>query len=118
MVFNLVFKNIDDHLKNHSFIYDHQKDTWNLAPAYDVTYALNPLLNYTNVSRALSIHGKRQQIVYQDLLTIAQEYAIKNPKGIVEEIQQATQNWRNIAQSVNIPNNIMEIIAKDFERVV
>ena len=118
MVFNLVFKNIDDHLKNHSFIYNPQKDTWNLAPAYDVTYALNPLLNYTNVSRALSVNGKRKQIVYQDLLTIAQEYAIKNPKGIIEEVQQATQNWSSIAQYVNIPENIIEIIARDFERVV
>lgn len=118
MVFNLIFKNIDDHLKNHSFIYNPQKDNWNLAPAYDVTYALNPLLNYTNVSRALSINGKRQQIVYQDLLTIAHEYAIKNPKGIIEEVQQATQNWNAVAQSVNIPNDIIEIIGKDFESVV
>ncbi len=29
MVFNLVFANIDDHLKNFSFIYDDEKDKWN-----------------------------------------------------------------------------------------
>jgi len=58
MVFNLVFANIDDHLKNFSFIYDDQKDKWNLAPAYDITYPLDALLNYTRVTRALSINGK------------------------------------------------------------
>jgi len=43
MVFNVVFFNSDDHLKNHSFIYDEEQDKWNISPAYDITYSLNPL---------------------------------------------------------------------------
>ena len=48
MVFNLVFSNIDDHLKNFSFIYDIERDGWNLAPAYDLTYPLDALKNYSD----------------------------------------------------------------------
>ncbi|MHC5201556.1 HipA domain-containing protein [Myroides sp. LJL119] len=62
IVFNLVFANIDDHLKNFSFIYDDQKDKWNLTPAYDLTYPLDALMNYTRVARAMAINGKRTNI--------------------------------------------------------
>jgi serine/threonine-protein kinase HipA len=31
MIFNIVFANTDDHLKNHSYVYDREKDIWNLA---------------------------------------------------------------------------------------
>ncbi len=114
MVFNLVFKNVDDHLKNHSFIYDKDKNSWNLSPAYDLTYALNPLLTFTNVSRALSINGKRQDINWNDLLTIAEEFAVKNPTGILSEVQNTAALWKKNAESLNIQENIINAIENDF----
>src|SRR5690606_20215633 len=84
MVLNVVYLNVDDHLKNHSFIFDDLSNTWSLAPAYDITYALNPLLNVRNVNRALSINGKRREINTKDLLLIADKYAVKNAKNIIE----------------------------------
>ena len=114
MIFNIVFRNIDDHLKNHSFIYNKEKNSWNLSPAYDITYALNPLINYTTISRALSINNKRQDINRIDVLTIAEEYAIKNPKGIIEEIEQLTEKWSEIAQELNIPTKVSSSIQNDF----
>lgn len=114
MVFNLVVQNIDDHLKNHSFIYNKEENNWLLAPAYDVTYALNPLLNYTSVSRALSINNKRQNINLKDVLLIADEYAIKNPKGIIEEIEQVTSQWSTVAKELEIPEKISKRIEHDF----
>ena len=71
MVFNIIFKNVDDHLKNHSFIYNKEKNSWNLAPAYDLTFALNPLLTFKTTSRGLSINDKRTEINLKDLLVIA-----------------------------------------------
>lgn len=114
MVFNLVFRNVDDHLKNHSFIYNKEKNNWNLAPAYDLTYALNPLLHFTKTSRALSINNKRQEITLKDVLTIAEEYAIKNPKGIIEEVQELTAKWSEIATGLEIPGRIIKTIEEDF----
>lgn len=114
MIFNLVFRNIDDHLKNHSFIYNKEKNSWNLSPAYDITYALNTLINYTTISRALSINNKRQDINSIDVLTIAEEFTIKNPKGIIEEIEQLTEKWSEIAKELNIPKKIISRIQNDF----
>jgi serine/threonine-protein kinase HipA len=114
MIFNVVFKNVDDHLKNHSFIYDKDKNSWNLSPAYDITYALNPLLTFTSISRALSINGKRQDINWNDVLSIAEEFAVKNPKGIIDEVQNTAVFWKKTATELNIPENIINTIENDF----
>ncbi len=117
MVFNLIFKNVDDHLKNHSFIYNKENNSWNLSPAYDLTYALNPLFTFKSTSRALSINGKRTDITLKDVLTIAENFSIKNPKGIVNEIQELTYRWKEIAESLSIPNKIINSIDQDFMKL-
>lgn len=115
MVFNLIFKNIDDHLKNHSFTYDKSINKWNLSPAYDLTYALNPMLTFKSISRALSINGKRSEITLKDVLTIAEEFAIKNPKGIIQEVESLIPRWVEIAKAQEIPTPIIEKIHQDLQ---
>jgi len=117
MVFNVVFRNVDDQLKNHSFIYNKEKDSWNLAPAYDLTFALNPLLTFKTISRALSINGKRSEITIKDVLTIAEAYVIKNPKGIIEEVQSLIPRWMKIAEELAIPVPIITAIQKEIRRI-
>ena len=117
MVFNVIFRNVDDHLKNHSFIYNKEENKWNVAPAYDLTYALNPLFTFKTTSRALSINGKRTDITLKDVLNIAEEFAIKNPKGIIDEIQGLISRWREIAKELEIPENIINKIEKDFSTI-
>jgi len=114
MVFNVVFRNIDDHLKNHSFIYNKETDSWNLAPAYDLTYALNPLFTFKTTSRALSINGKRTEITIRDVLIIADEFSIKNPKGIITEVQALIPRWSDLANELKIPVHIVEKITEDL----
>lgn len=114
LVFNLVFRNVDDHLKNHSFIYNKETDSWNLSPAYDLTYALNPLFTFKTTSRALSVNGKRTQITLKDVLAVAEEFAIKNPKGIVEEVLRLIPKWINVAEELGIPEKIVEKINGDL----
>lgn len=110
MVFNLVFANKDDHLKNHSFIYNKETNSWHLAPAYD--------LNYSNVSRALSINNKRNNITLEDIMTIAENHAIKNPKGIVKEVQSVIENWEGITNKLEIPEKVSNGIKKEFTKLL
>ena len=117
MVFNVVFRNVDDHLKNHSFIYNKEENKWNVAPAYDLTYALNPLFTFKTTSRALSVNGKRTEITVKDLLTIAEEFVIKNPKGIIEEMQALIPRWMEIAGELEIRENIIKAIQKEIKRI-
>jgi serine/threonine-protein kinase HipA len=118
MVFNIVFFNSDDHLKNHSFIYDERLDRWNLSPAYDLTYSLNPLMNYTRISRALSVNGKRVDISLEDVMTIADTYTIKNARNVVTAIQDAIDFWHVKAVELAIPGNIVQSIRNDFTRLI
>lgn len=115
MVFNIIFRNVDDHLKNHSFIYDKSSNSWGLGPAYDLTYALNPLITFKATSRALSINGKRTEITRKDVITVAEEFAVKNPKGIIEELQNLTSRWPIIGKKLGISQNIVERINQDLK---
>lgn len=117
MVFNLVFRNVDDHFKNHSFIYNKESNSWNLGPAYDLTYALNPQFTFKTTSRALSINSKRTSLTIKDVLTIAEEFSIKNPKGIIEEVQALIPRWLALATELDIPENIIKAIQKEIKEI-
>lgn len=117
MIFNLVFANTDDHLKNHSFIYDKENNSWYLAPAYDITYPLNINLNFSNVSRALSINNKRDNIKFKDIMTIAENYAIKNPEGIIKEVQAIIPRWREVATELAIPWKVIDVIQNEIKEI-
>ncbi|MFK7937268.1 MAG: type II toxin-antitoxin system HipA family toxin, partial [Saprospiraceae bacterium] len=115
MIFNIIFANTDDHLKNHSFIYDKEQDSWSLAPAYDLTYALNPLLNFKFSNRALAVNGKRNNIILQDVLKVAEEYAVKNPRGIIAEVQDSIAVLENSMKENNVPIRIIGLIMKKIK---
>lgn len=63
MVFNGLFGNTDDHLRNHGLLYDRENKRWNLSPAYDLNpnnleykkqyHALNFIDNYNTPSLEL-----------------------------------------------------------------
>jgi len=118
MVFNLVFANIDDHLKNHSFIYCRTSNSWHLAPAYDLTYPLNLNLNYSQVSRALSVNQKRTDITLEDLMCIAEAFTIKNPKGIILQVQDVIAQWHTITKRLQIPQDVAIQIKRDFVKLI
>ena len=114
MVFNLIFSNIDDHLKNFSFIYNTEKDRWNLAPAYDLTYPLDALKNYLRISRAMSINGKRTEINRADLMKIADLFTIKDANRIIDEVVQSTNQFRILCQKQDIPEKVVTKIELEF----
>lgn len=114
MVFNLVFANIDDHLKNFSFIYNIEKDRWNLTPAYDLTYPLDALKNYIRVSRAMSINGKRNSINREDLLEIADQFTIKNPNAIIDSVLSATKLFKPFSEKQSISQKVIDKIESEF----
>ena len=118
MIFNIVFANTDDHLKNHSFIYDKVNDVWNLGPAYDVTYPIDALHKFLITPRALSINGKRTNIVLEDVLTIAEMFTIKNPLKIIQQIEKVVPEWEALARQLDVPSEVLLSIQKDFRMLL
>ena len=114
MVFNIVFANTDDHLKNHSFIYNKDENSWYLAPAYDITYPLNINLKYTHLNRALSINNKRLNIGIADILKIADQFTIKNPNGIIEKVTATVSDWEQVGNDIGLPGKVISGIGSAF----
>lgn len=115
MIFNVVFANTDDHLKNFSFIYDDQQNRWNLSPAYDLTYPFNPLLSLLRVSRALSINGKRHNITREDVLSIAKNFSIKDAGKIIKQVNEAIPLFHELALKYDVPEIITHKISQQFQ---
>ncbi|TVS10154.1 MAG: type II toxin-antitoxin system HipA family toxin, partial [Wenzhouxiangella sp.] len=75
MVFNLVARNHDDHVKNIAFLMD-KRGQWRLSPAFDVTYSYNPEGDWT-ASHQMSVNGKRDGFELEDLRACARNASMK-----------------------------------------
>lgn len=100
MVFNVMSRNQDDHTKNISFLM-FPNGKWQLSPAYDVTYAYNPE-NFWLKAHQMSVNGKREDILLEDLLAVAKNVGIKKPKAIIERCNQILFNWDVYAKKAGI----------------
>lgn len=110
MVFNDIAKNYDDHAKNFSFLMD-KTGTWQLSPAYDITYAYNPT-NMWIQRHQLSINGKREKINENDFLDVAKQMSIKKPKEIIEKIRDVVRNWKDYGKECGVSNDRINAIDK------
>ena len=100
MIFNVIGRNADDHTKNFGFNMN-EKGEWNFSPAYDLTFSYNE--NFNRITpHFLSINGKNENININDILHVAEQYSIKNPKKIINEMNQSFLNWNKIASKLNI----------------
>ena len=102
MVFNVVARNQDDHVKNISFMMD-KSGRWSLTPAYDVTYAYNPSGAWT-ASHQMSINGKRSDIAFDDLQSCAETALLKRgrAKAILAEVTEAVKQWPEFADAAQV----------------
>lgn len=111
MVFNVVARNQDDHTKNISFLMNKQ-GVWRLSPAYDMSWAYNPLGGWTS-KHQMSINSKWDNITREDLLRVAYEMNIKHAPAIIDKVVEAIGQWRKLAKErTDIPQHIIDAIEK------
>ena len=85
IVFNYVYNNNDDHLKNHEFLMS-KDGTWRLSPLFDVTFNSKIGSRYMRTK----INSKNSdKATLDDFAVIAKEYKIKNYEAIMREVQDA-----------------------------
>lgn len=100
-VFNIMGGNVDDHIKNFSFLME-KNGTWHITPAYDMTFTINlDGTTYEN-THSMSISGKNDGIKEEDLLLFAKLNSIKNAKKITEEVSLAISHFHNCATNYQI----------------
>ncbi len=109
MVFNVLSANVDDHVKNISYIME-RDGTWHLSPAYDVTFTLN-LDDLLGERHKMTINGKQKEIAGSDLLDVAKNVEIKRAKEIVVEVADALASWQEFAKKAGVSDEVAEYIA-------
>ena len=105
MVFNIVARNQDDHVKNIAFLMDRQ-GRWSLAPAFDVTYSYNPSGAWTSTHQ-MTLNGKRDGFTLEDFRTCAKSALMKRGRAetIVEQVTAAVRRWPEFAAGAGLPDN-------------
>ena len=102
MVFNVVARNQDDHVKNIAFLMDKQGQ-WSLAPAFDVAYSYNPSGLWT-ATHQMTINGKRDNFSLKDFDACAKTALMKRGRAatIIEQVQTAVKDWPTFATEAKI----------------
>lgn len=114
-IFNVVGCNCDDHVKNIAFLMD-RAGRWCLAPAYDMTYAFNPAGQWTS-RHQMSIHGKRDGIEREDLVSLAAFAGIKTrrAKEMIEQVLAAFIHWPEWAAEDGVPDEQIRQVGNNLE---
>jgi serine/threonine-protein kinase HipA len=102
MVFNVIGRNQDDHVKNIAFLMD-RRGRWSLAPAFDVTYSFNPSGQWT-ASHQMTLNGKRDGFTLKDFKACGKSAGIKRgrPRAILEEVRHVVSQWRRYADQAGV----------------
>ena len=102
MVFNIVARNQDDHVKNIAFLMD-RDGSWQLAPAFDVSYAYQPSGRWTN-QHQMSLNGKRDDFTIEDFRKCADAASMKRGRAetIVTDVLEAVADWPLFASEAKV----------------
>jgi serine/threonine-protein kinase HipA len=112
MVFNVVGRNQDDHVKNIAFLMN-RRGEWSLSPAFDVVYSFNPEGRWTRVHQ-MSINGKRDDFTMADLDAAASTAGLKRgaARRITDEVTATVTRWPEFAAAAQVPDETAEGIRK------
>ena len=112
MVFNIVARNQDDHVKNIAFLMN-QQGAWSLAPAFDVTYSYNPAGLWTGAHQ-MTLNGKRDGFTLADFEACAKSAVMKRGRAqaIVAEVQAVVERWPEFAAEAGLTEQVREKIRR------
>ncbi len=102
MVFNIVARNQDDHVKNIAFLMN-KRGQWRLSPAFDMTYSYNPAGAWTS-RHQMSMNGKRDGFELDDFKACAASASMKRGRAetIVKDVSDVVARWREFADAAAV----------------
>lgn len=108
MVFNVMGQNCDDHSKNFSFRLK-RGGAWELAPAYDVTFAHNPSSKWTH-QHLMSVNGKFTACTAADALEVADRFGVGTARRVFDQVRTAIKAWPEYAGKAGVPQKQVQHI--------
>lgn len=112
MVFNIIARNQDDHVKNIAFLMD-KSGKWSLSPAFDVTYSFNPSGMWT-ASHQMTLNGKRDDFTTDDFKACAKAASMKRGRAgtIINEVRETVSRWKDYAEESGVPVAVRDQIQR------
>lgn len=103
MVFNILARNQDDHVKNIAFIMN-RRGEWTLSPAYDVTYSCRPAGLWTGTHQ-MSVNGLREGFAWDDLKAVAVNAGLMRGRAeaVYAQVRDALSSWKEFASAAGVP---------------
>jgi serine/threonine-protein kinase HipA len=112
MVFNIVARNQDDHVKNVAFLMD-REGSWSLAPAYDLVFAMDPS-NFWLSSHQMTLAGKRDGFTVTDIREVGDLAGLPRGRGvrILAEVSEIVAGWPGFAEQAQVDERFAVQIAE------
>lgn len=113
VVFGVLIGNLDDHLRNHGFLYD-RNDQWRLSPAYD----LNPVPRQEKARELTTWISEEGPAADLDLARqAAASFALKpnEAEDIIEDVSTRLNGWQDIARQLGMSVTDIKIYETAFE---
>ena len=112
MLFNVVARNQDDHVKNIAFLMD-KGGNWSLSPAFDVTYAYNPDGLWT-ARHQMTINGKQDGFRRADFRACEKSAGLKRGRAdaLLDEVREAVSNWSSYAVEAGVSGQWMDAVKR------
>lgn len=113
MVFNVLVSNVDDHLRNHGFLWL-GRNGWTLSPAYD----LNPTPTDVKARILTTNIDLDEGTCSLDLVESAAGYfglGLPAARAIISEVGRAVSGWREVAQAVGARQAEINRMSTAFE---
>ena len=107
VVFNVLIGNLDDHLRNHGFLYD-RDGRWRLSPAYD----LNPLPlaeKARELTTWISEQGPEADLDLAREATPFFSLKKKEAEAIIDEVSTALKDWQSLARRLGMSSKDIDI---------
>ena len=113
VVFNVLISNVDDHLRNHGFLW-RGRAGWSLSPAYD----LNPVPTDLKARVLTTNIDLDEGTCSLDLLEAASGFfalTLAQGRSVIREVASVTATWRDAAIAVGVRAAEINRIASAFE---
>jgi serine/threonine-protein kinase HipA len=109
---NVAAMNCDDHSKNFAFLLP-SNGRWELAPAYDVTFAYNPHGEWNN-QHLMAVNGRFSEITRADLMALADRFAIPRAASTITAVLDVVDSWPEFATHAGLSSPTIDTLGHHF----
>lgn len=114
-VFNIIFRNQDDHTKNFGFLMD-QEGKWDLSPVYDLNYVYDGASAQTH---QMKFNNKDDAFLYKDFIQVGTSFGLK--KNQIEEILTKTidvsSQFLDLCNNAKLDEAFSEGVCRNFRKI-